>query len=131
MSLRTSLRGLTASLRSLSTTTRLTNAAAASSSQPQASSPPSDGFGDLSSLLADVPNTSTVLAELNRDQAQSSASSSNNAPSIIDPSARRGYTVHGLPPDTDPLLDLVTNLVMKHGRKAEARSRVSRLLSLM
>jgi small subunit ribosomal protein S7 len=56
---------------------------------------------------------------------------STSAPVIIDPTAVRGYDAHSIPPDVDPLLELFTNLLMKHGRKAEAEGRVSRILSLL
>ena len=128
MSLRTSFRGLTSSLRSLSTTCRLSNAASTSTSQQTSPQGGSNTFADLSAIMSDIPNTSQVMDHLNQS---TKAASGSEAPALIDPSAKRGYTAHGIPPDVDPLLDLVTNLLMKHGRKAEAQSRVSRLLSLM
>jgi hypothetical protein len=122
MSLRTSFRGLTSSLRSLSTTSRLSNAATAPT-QPEHS----PEFDQLTALLSQTASTSTLFNEA----PTASTSSSTSAPVIINPDATRGYTAQSLPPDVDPLLALFTNLLMKHGRKAEAEGRVSRILSLM
>ncbi|KAL7419753.1 hypothetical protein Q5752_005669 [Cryptotrichosporon argae] len=43
----------------------------------------------------------------------------------------RGYQPGALPPKVDPTLDLFTNLMMKHGKKAEAQRRVSSILTLL
>jgi hypothetical protein len=44
---------------------------------------------------------------------------------------RPGYSANARPPRVDPLLDLFTNLIMKHGRKAEAQRRVGEILDIM
>lgn len=44
---------------------------------------------------------------------------------------RPGYAVQSRPPRTDPLLELFTNLLMKHGRKAEAQKRIGEVLEVM
>jgi hypothetical protein len=47
------------------------------------------------------------------------------------PLYKPGYTATARPPRVDPLLDLFTNLIMKHGRKAEAQKRVGEILDIM
>ena len=44
---------------------------------------------------------------------------------------RPGYPAETRPPRVDPLLDLFTNLLMKHGRKAEAQKRIGEVLDIM
>jgi hypothetical protein len=44
---------------------------------------------------------------------------------------RPGYAAETRPPRVDPLLDLFTNLLMKHGRKAEAQKRIGEVLDVM
>ena len=44
---------------------------------------------------------------------------------------RPGYAAQTRPPRTDPLLELFTNLLMKHGRKAEAQKRIGEVLDVM
>jgi small subunit ribosomal protein S7 len=46
-------------------------------------------------------------------------------------SAARGYAVGSMPVKADPVLDLFTNLIMKHGKKAEAQRHVSNILTLL
>lgn len=121
MSIRTSFRGLTSSLRSLSTTTRLANTPS-TSTEPAKDS----GFDALTAILDNAPSTSSLF----QDPSPASTSTA-SAPIIVNPDTVRGYTAHSLPPDIDPLLELFTNLLMKHGRKAEAEGRVSRILSLL
>ena len=43
----------------------------------------------------------------------------------------RGYELDALPPNVDPMLELFTNLLMKHGKKGEAQRRVSNILGMM
>ena len=47
------------------------------------------------------------------------------------PLYKPGYEAGLRPPRVDPLLDLFTNLIMKHGRKAEAQKRLSEVLDIM
>jgi len=47
------------------------------------------------------------------------------------PLFKPGYEAGLRPPRVDPLLDLFTNLIMKHGRKAEAQKRLSEVLDIM
>ena len=51
------------------------------------------------------------------------------APILLE--AGRGYDPRALPPKIDPTVEMFTNLLMKHGRKAEAQSKVSRILSML
>jgi small subunit ribosomal protein S7 len=75
----------------------------------------------MRNVLSPAPSTSSPLT------------SSQSALPLVSPleTAARGYAADNLPPKVDPLLDLFTNLLMKHGRKAEAQNRVSSILSLL
>lgn len=44
---------------------------------------------------------------------------------------RAGYAPHEVPPRKDPVLELFTNLLMVHGRKAEAERRMGEVLQLL
>lgn len=44
---------------------------------------------------------------------------------------RAGYAPSEIPPRKDPVLELFTNLLMIHGRKAEAERRMSEVLRLL
>lgn len=123
MSLRTSFRGLASSFRSLSTSSRLRNAPTSTSTE---ASGHGTEFDDLMNMVNEAPPTSSFGSE-----SGPSTIALNAAPVIIDPTAVRGYDAHSIPPDVDPLLELFTNMLMKHGRKAEAEGRVSRILSLL
>lgn len=136
MSLRIPLRRLVAPLRALSTTSRVANAPAQSAAPQEAGSSSSStagqsAFNDLNALLSGTPGTPELAQAVESLYPVAASSSGETGPTLVDPNARRGYTPHAVPPDTHPLLDLFTNLLMKHGRKAEAQARVSRLLSLM
>lgn len=118
MSLRTTtIRTSRIAYRYLSTTVpRLEDA------QPQAG--PSTGFSQLSNLF------------------NQSALTSPAAPSVPEPTPRlapllstdgpqRGYMPAQLPPAVDPVLDLLTNMLMKHGEKGAAEAKVTKILELL
>lgn len=59
------------------------------------------------------------------------ASTAETVAAVEESSPQRGYSPSNLPHRVDPTLDLFTNVLMKHGKKAEAQSTVSRILSLL
>lgn len=84
------------------------------------------GFGGFGALT-------TALAPEARNPYSSANTSIYSSPSAHTPEraeAIRGYT-EAIPPQIDPLLDIFTNMLMKHGRKAEAQSNVSHILSML
>lgn len=66
-----------------------------------------------------APSTSRTVADY---------SASLGDTSFLQAPTRPGYTADNLPPRVDPTLELFTNLIMKHGRKAEAQKVVADVL---
>jgi small subunit ribosomal protein S7 len=118
MSARIAFRSLRQSTRSLTTTpSRL-----AEETQSTSTSSIANGFAALSNIFSSAAPTQPSTSDEGFIRAQPVASTS---------ASIRGYQPNALPPKIDPTLDLFTNLLMKHGKKAEAQSRVARILSLM
>jgi hypothetical protein len=61
----------------------------------------------------------------------SSSSAVSSTSSAVDDSLRVGYSPSALPPREDPVLGLLTNLLMKHGKKEAARKIVREVLNEM
>ncbi|KAK4688069.1 small subunit ribosomal protein S7, partial [Tremellales sp. Uapishka_1] len=118
MSIRTSLRAIRLPGRSFATSaTRL----AETTPPPTTETPAESGFAALASLFQTPPAPASSAFQPHVPPPLTSLSRSE----------LRGYLPHALPPKIDPTLDLFTNLLMKHGKKAEAQGMVSRILSLL
>lgn len=119
MALRRSASAIGRSLHPFTTTSRR------SEEQTQSTSPSSSsGFGALQDIFA----TPSPLP---------SSSSNVSTTGFLRPviptltEAGRGYDPRALPPKIDPVIDMFTNLLMKHGRKAEAQGKVAKILSML
>lgn len=91
-------------------------------------------YGRPSSILTPTPTASASASpDLNphRHFEQFMTAPTGSSVNFVDGAPRPGYTPSAIPPKEDPLLDLFTNLLMKHGRKAEAQKRVSEVMRLM
>ena len=118
MSLRTTtIRTSRIAYRYLSTTVpRLDDA------QPQAG--PSTGFSQLSNLFNQSALTSPAAPSVPQPTPRL-------APLLSTDGPQRGYLPSQLPPKVDPVLDLLTNMLMKHGEKGAAEAKVTKILGLL
>lgn len=98
-----------------------------SSSSASASAGPVASFNDIVDILKPRSQPSAFSSPIPSSTA-AAVDESTGAGTI---GTQRGYAPSSLPPRTDPVLDLMTNLLMKHGKKAEAQSMVARVLSLL
>ena len=83
------------------------------------------GFGALKNIFSPNPSSSATPS----DTPTHTGFLRPSTPTLLE--ARRGYDPRALPPKIDPTVEMFTNLLMKHGRKAEAQSKVSRILSML
>ncbi|WVQ94639.1 hypothetical protein IAU59_001719 [Kwoniella sp. CBS 9459] len=130
------------SLRRLATSARAQARATAPVSRPAPASAPSSeassgaasglgGFSSIRDLLA-APSSSHSQSSTQIPSSSSSSSSSISlSPTATSGEPVRGYSPHSLPPTVDPTLDLLTNCLMKDGKKSEAQKMVSSILSLL
>ncbi|KIR69557.1 hypothetical protein I314_00669 [Cryptococcus bacillisporus CA1873] len=106
-----SLRSPLTAIRRLATSARRLQDAPAPAPAP----PPPSGF--------------TAIRDLTSPSAFTASPSPSPAPPAQAPA--RGYPTDSLPPPIDPTLDLLTNCLMKHGKKSDAQKMVHNILSLL
>jgi hypothetical protein len=128
MSIRHTLRSAAAALpatRSIASSSRVL--------APAPAPPPADAAGGEGGFMALFNNLSSTQSGAPHPSTTSVATPY-GAPSAHTPRRAeliRGYAPEALPPQIDPLLDLFTNMLMKHGRKTEAQGHVSDILSML
>ena len=88
--------------------------------------PPSSGFGALNDIFSPSPPSTTPTTS---SSPHTGFARPQTTTTLTE--ATRGYERLALPPKSDPVLDMFTNLMMKHGRKAEAQSKMSRILAML
>lgn len=81
-----------------------------------------DAFADLARITSTAPITPLPSSSV------PSTSGSAFASPVQSTSSTRGYPINAMPAKFDPLLELFTNLIMKHGMKQQARRRVQDVL---
>ncbi|OWZ31726.1 hypothetical protein C356_05737 [Cryptococcus neoformans c45] len=73
----------------------------------------------------------SAIRDLTSPPAGPSAFTAHPAPAPAALPPPRGFPVHSIPPPLDPTLDLLTNCLMKHGKKTDAQDMVHRILALL
>ncbi|ORY27441.1 ribosomal protein S7 domain-containing protein [Naematelia encephala] len=122
-----------APLRALYVATRVSTA---SSSQHSiaSSSTLCSAFSKLN-IARSITTSSSNAASPSSSSSSPAGFSASQPPSVIQPVdpliAPRGYSPLAIPPLVDPILDLFTNLLMRHGKKGEAQRRVAHILELI
>lgn len=94
---------------------------------PAASSSSSSGFGALKDIFSTPPPPPPSSSS--PSPSTSSSFLRLPVPTLVEPG--RGYDPRASPPKVDPVVDMFTNLIMKHGRKAEAQGKVAKILSML
>ncbi|WVF66976.1 hypothetical protein IAT40_001719 [Kwoniella sp. CBS 6097] len=91
------------------------------------------GFSSIRDLLATPSSSSSSASQAPAALSSLNVPVSGGASTSISASNEpiRGYAPTSLPPIVDPTLDLLTNCLMKDGKKSEAQKMVSSILSLL
>ncbi|OCF39061.1 hypothetical protein I317_07131 [Kwoniella heveanensis CBS 569] len=117
------------SLRRLATSAAQARAAIGPSAPVSAPEAGLGGFSTIRDLLATPSSSSSSSSQTPAAAFPPGSTSPSQIPS--DKSTIRGYSPTSLPPTVDPTLDLLTNCLMKDGKKSEAQKMVSSILSLL
>lgn len=98
-------------------------------------------FRPSCAVLAAVPRRLFSSAAVRRDAFADLAKITGGTPAsqaspfaqveVVQQANMRGYAPRMLAPEEDPVLELFTNLIMKHGKKAEAQKHVMNILALI